>query len=360
VREVPITGVPHPLADLVAPGYLITESRAPVIFLSSARVNLLAQAAEAGVVVILVTDELSCLTPAFAQLWREAGAGWVVRGGDGGLRDGFTGKQLGEIADVLTATRVSSVDDVAVGFLRPFLADCIEVLATISLRHRAKITTVLGAPIAGLAELTGSARRLAWGSHEPVGQSWDRDALTIFARGRMPADTLLVAAGPDVRATLTVRRTEEGVEEITQAHLGFGTPSTIDFEQIRGRLVRYLADLTATSMPLVGLISARPSRRDLLVPPFLQHAPTPLALLVGPPVVRSFDLPVAELEARFGAQRVGRPRIPGLLFSLGSLGDPTWERLDEILATFPRDRLDEVLGLSDLDRPDSMEAGHGE
>jgi hypothetical protein len=71
-------------------------------------------------------------------------------------------------------------------------------------------------------------------------------------------------------------------------------------------------------------------------------------------------LPVAELEARFGAEQVGRPRIPGLLFSLGSLGDPTWQRLDDILATFPRDRLDEVLGLSALDRPDSMEADHGE
>jgi hypothetical protein len=173
----------------------------------------------------------------------------------------------------------------------------------------------------------------------------------------MPADTLLVGAAPHLRATMTARRTELGVEEITQTHLSLSTPSTIDFEQIRTNLLDYLADLAATSMPLVGLISARPGRRDLLIPPFLQHPPTPLALLVGPPAVRTFELPVEELVERFGARRIGRPRIPGLLFSLGSLGDPTWQRLDKILATFPQAQLDEMLGLTQLPRPASTEGG---
>jgi hypothetical protein len=84
----------------------------------------------------------------------------------------------------------------------------------------------------------------------------------------------------------------------------------------------------------------------MLIPALLQHPPTPMALLIGPPAVRSLDISVDQMVRRFGALRVGRPRIPGLLFSLGSLEDATWPLLDEILTAIGGDQVNEVLRLS--------------
>lgn len=56
-----------------------------------------------------MTDELSCLTRGFAHVWRRAGCAWVVREPTGGLRDGFTGRMLGAIADAWTGATVESL-----------------------------------------------------------------------------------------------------------------------------------------------------------------------------------------------------------------------------------------------------------
>jgi hypothetical protein len=112
------------------------------------------------------------------------------------------------------------------------------------------------------------------------------------------------------------------------------------------RLLHYLSELAQNSMPLVGLIMARPGREDLLIPAFLQHPPTPMALLIGPPAVRALGISVDQMKRQFGALGVGRSRIPGLLFSLGSLGEPTWPVLDAILSAMGSDQVSEILGLS--------------
>ena len=64
MREIPVTGLRHPLEDAATDAYLLTETRAPVVFLTAARVNLLTKAAAADRPVVLATDELSSLTPA--------------------------------------------------------------------------------------------------------------------------------------------------------------------------------------------------------------------------------------------------------------------------------------------------------
>src|SRR5215211_1998478 len=108
--------------------YAATESRSPVIFLNAGRVSLLALAREEARRVVLVTDELSLLTPAFAEVWREAGAAWVVRS-QNGLREGFSGRRLVHIGEVFTASAIRSVDDVDLDFLRPVPATSVQIMA---------------------------------------------------------------------------------------------------------------------------------------------------------------------------------------------------------------------------------------
>jgi Family of unknown function (DUF6177) len=367
MRELSLSAVRHPFLDFggtidapageVARAYAATESRSPVIFLNAGRVSLLAQARDEGREVVLVTDELSCLTPAFAEVWREAGAAWVVRSPNG-LREGFTGRRLLDVGEVFTAPGIRSVDDVDLDFLRPVPATAVQIMAVVSLRHKARGTTILGGPLAGLSKIaSGSAPRL-WGAHEPAGNRWNREDLTRFAQSQMPGPVLMVGVARGFRSTLSVQRTSPGIEEITEAHLSLGVPSTVAFEDHRSRLISYLSQLAETSMPLVGLILARPGREDLLIPPFLQHPPTPMVLLIGPPGVRALDISVDQMRRQFGAMSVGRPRIPGLLFSLGSLGEPTWPRLDAILTAIGGDQVNEILGLSP--RQIAHEADHAD
>ena len=367
MRELSLNAVRHPLLDLggtidaregaAALAYAATESRSPVIFLNAGRVSLLAQARDEGRKVVLVTDERSCLTPAFSEVWREAGAAWVVRSPNG-LREGFTGRRLVQVGEVFTASAISSIDDVDLDFLRPAPATAVQVMAVISLRHKARGTTILGGPLAGLAKIASGAAPRVWGAHEPAGNLWNREHLTSFAQSQMPGPVLMVGVVKGLRSTLTVQRTSAGIEEITEAHLSLGVPSTVAFEDHRSRLMSYLSRLAENSMPLVGLIMARPGREDLLIPPFLQHPPTPMALLIGPPAVRTLDISVDQMRRQFGAISVGRPRIPGLLFSLGSLGEPTWPRLDAILSAIGDDQVNEILGLSP--RHIAHEAGHAD
>jgi hypothetical protein len=337
--------------------YAGTESRSPVIFLNAGRVSLLALAREEGRRVVLVTDELSLLTPAFAEVWREAGAAWVVRSPNG-LREGFSGRRLVHIGEVFTASAIRSVDDVDLDFLRPVPATSVQIMAFISLRHQARGTTILGGSLAELAKIAGGATPRVWGAHEPAGNPWNPVDLTSFAQSQMPGPVLMVGVGQGLRSTLTVQRTSAGVEEITEAHLSLGVPSTVAFEDHRSRFMSYLTQLAENSMPLVGLIMARPGRDDLLIPPFLQHPPTPMALLIGPPGVRALNISVDQMRKQFGAVSVGRPRIPGLLFSLGSLGEPTWPRLDAILTAIGGDQVNEILRLSP--RHTSYESDHAD
>lgn len=362
-REVPVTDVPHPLVDAVgvsADGqrWTVTESRARVVFLTPGRINLLNRAAAAGRRLALVTDEHSHLTPVFADVWRDSGARWVVRDARGGLREGFGGRRLGTVDEVWTVPQVQTVDDMAIGHLRSSGVDATEVIAIVSVRHPARQTTRLGQTLSGLAHATLGAPPRAWGMSEPVGEPWDPATLTDALRLRMPAETMVFAAGPGLAASITAGRSEHGVEEVTHAHL-MVEPGPDELDAVQTRLRGQLSELAASSMPLVALLLARPGRHDLLRPPLLLAAPTPIALLVGAPAVRSLGLDPGRLHAEHGAEIVGRPRLPALLFRFGA--EPQgWQELDAVVSALGPDVLP-ALGLDaaklTTDRPPPTDGG---
>lgn len=348
-RVVPTTDVAHPLADEVSPPgphqWIATETRAPVVALTQARASLLTLAARDRRRPVLVSDGTSSLTPALNEVWQRAGGAWVVREVGGGLRDGVTGRRLERFEDAWLLPPPVGLDDLAVNHLRPPSLETTEVTVLLSSRHPARAATLLGAAVERLVEAVPGTGALSWGPHEPVGRGWDREALTQELLAELPVERAVVVAAAGATALVSAQRTRHGLEELTHLHLDVGPLDLDALEDATDVLAAALVELSATAMPLVALVLARPAARGLRVAPFLAPPPVPLALLLGAPAVRSFGVDVAAMSRRFPARPVGRPRLPALLVDLsGDLGR-SWTRLDEVLATLDPDRLTEALGL---------------
>ncbi len=344
------TGIRHPLIDSVHVGWVHTESRAPVIHLSEGRADLFNQAAANGLRVILVTDELSALTEPYYQAMTGNRGSWVVRAQDGSLRNGVSGARLEHVAEALDSHLIANTDDVAVAFLRPQPIDQLELIITASVRHKALSTTVLGGALESLSTVLRGTPPSGWDVHEPISGAWDRQALTEYARGRMPAETLLLANDPDgppLIATILAQRSTHGVEETTKAFIGMGIPGSEGVRTAAERTLEAFAQLaapTTSGMPLIAFALARPGSVRQLHSPVLPIPPVPLALLIGPPGVKALGLDAARCRRDFDAIVVGRPRIPGLLFPLGDLDGRGWETLDALLASFDQTKMNALLG----------------
>ena len=339
--------VPHPAIDSGAGDVIVTETRAEIAYLSEARTDLLVTASAAGRTVALVSDEVTRLTYPMREVLRDCGGRWVVRSIDGTLRDGTDGRRLDSLADAGTYAPLTSADDVAVRFLRPVPADSVQLVINQSVRHRAKDTTLLGATAELLAqELTG-APPAGWGAHEPAVVAWDRGRLTELARRRMPSETVVVVAGTPERpfvGTIKTSRTADGLEETTQLLVGVGAPGSDQARSAIASLPSVFATLGAHQLPLFGLVMGRNGRRDLTFPSVLEAPPTPLGLLLGPPGVRDLRLPVDKLVDQLDARVIGRPRVPGLYFPLGSLDEDGWLALDAVLEAIGHDNVRRALG----------------
>ncbi|MGU3408902.1 DUF6177 family protein [Microbacterium sp. M1A1_1b] len=74
--------IAHPLVDAVGTGFVVTESDARVVDLSSARSGLLRGTASAGLATVLLTPATSRVTVALLTALRGAGGTWVVRVGN--------------------------------------------------------------------------------------------------------------------------------------------------------------------------------------------------------------------------------------------------------------------------------------
>ena len=327
--------VPHPLADSEGEGTVRTETRAPVVHLSEGRLDLLAKVARAGGRVVLVSDGRSVLTEPMRHALQQVGGRWVVRGSDGQLRDGRSGRRLDRFQDAVTAGPPRSPDDVSLAHLDLRTPTATQLVVSASTRHQARAETLLGGTVERLVRHLGGDVPSGWGTHEPTARTWDRPAMTAHARSRMPrATTYVVTGSPRLPLALdvTARRTDRGVEELVTGLVGIGG---IDDDDVTRRLAdvpRLLAGMAEVGMPLFGLVMARRGRADLAWPPVLESPPVPVALLIGPPGVRSLGLDVADLGRRFDAAVTGRPRTPGLVVPLGDGVDPAGiSRLAEVL-----------------------------
>ncbi|MBA8991750.1 hypothetical protein FHW23_003028 [Curtobacterium pusillum] len=343
----------HPLVDSAGDGSIRIESRAAVVRLGRAQLDVLRTAASAGARPILVTDGLSVLTEAFRQALVEVGGAWVVRGDDG-MRNGLDGRRLDEFTDAVRLGPPTSVDEVAVGYLRPQQPTADQLVVSASVRHRAAAETVLGTTTELLATELAGAAPTGWGTHEPAGRPWDRHALTAAARERMPDPTRFTAVGSaaaPVALTVTAQRTEHGVEELTTGLLSVGAPGDTLSGMRVAAVPQVLGRLAATQLPLFALVLRRPGRADLAQAPCLVPPPVPVAMLLGAPAVRQLGLDPDDMRDRFGAVVAGKPRIPALVLPFGRQRDRNpVEELAAVIGHIGDDRVAEAVGMDDRTR----------
>ncbi|KQO62218.1 DUF6177 family protein [Curtobacterium sp. Leaf261] len=337
----------HPLSDSEGDGSVRTESRARIVHLSSGRLDLLGKVARAGGRTILVTDGLSRITEPFRAQLEELGGRWVVRGLDE-LRNGLTGRHLDTFPDAIHVGPPEGVDDIALAYLRTEPPEVTQLVFSASVRHRAADETLLGGTLEVLATAIGGATPTGWGTHEPAGRPWDRAAMTAFARERMPGTSRLVATGSrdaPLAATVTVQRTDHGVEELVT---GLASLGPIDANTTVDRVTALpdaLTRLAAAQLPLFALLLTRPGRADLLHTALLPAPPAPVAMLIGAPAVRELGLEPARFVQEFGAVVAGRPRIPALVFPFRGSAARQVSSLGEVLRSIGVDRVAAATGM---------------
>lgn len=335
-----------PLADRRGPGFVVSESTRRVVMLDRSRRRLLAETAAAGDRCILLTGERTAVTPAYAALSAMTGGCWVVRSRHG-LRDALSGRRLTRVEEVLEAPNPLVL---APEHVRDDGEAAVRVDIACSIRHRNPERAEFGASLEALLDELLDETALSWGSAEPALVPWDGAEVAAWIRERLERTPLLIAAGEDAQgrraaATIRVRPTTQGSEEVVALSVELGPPESEDAAERLERLGDALAALAEEGVPLVATAHARYARPGLLQGSTLEMPPVPMALLLGAPAVARFELDIAELEARHDCFPIGEPRAPGLVATFGAEIRPTnFVDLRELILELDRDALVEQLG----------------
>jgi hypothetical protein len=338
------TQLVHALAHQVGPGWVLSQELADVVLFTDVRADLFISAARVGKRVIVVTPQASRLSEIYRDVMEQLGGYWVVRADAGYFYDGMTGLLLHLPQDALDAALPASLDEVAPAFLELEEAPETVVRFVTSVRLKAAIDTVIGLGAEAMSTLGSSSAPDSWGRHEPVVHGWDRDNVTEYAQSRIPADTTVTYAGSPaapLTGTITVRRTDKGVEEITSGLVAVGPAHSDQARDAVGRVPEAIDELARFGLPLFAVLFASLGRRDLALTPHLRPPATPIALVLGAPAVRQLGFDLDAQVERFSARIIGRPKIPGFSYPLADTG---WDGLAEIMAQVPQQRLLDAIG----------------
>lgn len=306
--------IAHPLVDAVGTGFVVTESDARVVDLSSARSGLLRETASAGLATVLLTPATSRVTVALLTALRGAGGTWVVRVGDA-YRAVDSDTVAGTVAEAWSAPPAP------VRRVLPAPDEVPWTECSVSVLHRATEGVVLGRVAEELLEALGGTGPAAWGFVEPTSLSWDTAALTAAARRRAPAPTHLqaVAVVPGGTASLriSVTRTDQGVLEETRLALpragGVDPDTTVDPDTVTVAALRDLARrhrvLLATAWRTAGHPDATLGARPRVLP-------VPLGTVVGARAVRDLGVDPRSVVGD-GIETVGPSRVPSIVLDTG-------------------------------------------
>ncbi len=320
-----VVGLPHPLVDAAGPGWVLHDSRAPVVGLSSGRAALLVDAARSGVRVILRTAPGACLTVPMLDTLHRFGGAWCTVDAGGATVMAVDGRPAPTAQHALLIDDRGMPLDEAAGAALPgppaptTRADAVGWRQfSIVLRHPPRAEVRIGRSIEAVADRFPRSAPAAWGSAEPLGLPWDRAAITAAARERMPRETRFFVAGGDagsLSAVIRIARTADAV--IEEARIVVPASDADDADEAGTGVLR---DLVARDRPITASLWRLRGAEDLTFVPGLPTAPQPVAILAGPRAVRDLGAGVTRATQLEGARLIGRERTPSLLVELPRTG----------------------------------------
>ena len=341
--------IDHPLLDGRGSGWAATETRADVVALTVGMSDFLHRVVTAGDRPIVVSGEHSRMTQPLAEALSAVQGHWVIRTTDDGCYDARTGAPLAEPQAVLGLPAHPTRDGVHRAFLRAAVSTRLQIVVTVSTRHRVSRPVRLGGVLEAASERFAGRIPDAWGPTEPLVAPWDRDELTERTRRRIPIDSrwaAVTSGDHPVLGTLHIARTAEGLEETTRLWADIAGPADDAVDGLGLAAREFLAKAAGIGMPLLGVAFAAVGSPDLARRSTAAMQPEPLALLVGPPGVRASGIDARRWASEFGAAVVGSPRLPGVLLPLGSPAGGGWQRLAEVLGTLDPARVGALLSVS--------------
>ncbi|MDR1798877.1 MAG: DUF6177 family protein [Bifidobacteriaceae bacterium] len=325
------------LTDSATPFSVHTETRQALVHLSGARSQFLAMAERQHRRPIVISDGLSALSEPMRQALVAYRGGWAVRGSDGTLRNGLTGRRMEHETEALNLAPVDSVDDMAVNHLRPTPATHTLLQVNLTLRRRGLEARRVGQTAHLLLQAVLDAGPVACGLTEPVLGCPTPKELAYFAGTRQAHRTGVILVGPaQAPAALTIMHSSGpgySDENLTGliALAPLGDPSLPDK---LARLSSAMTELSYVGEVLFGLFQTQSGTPALATPPSLQHAPTPVAMVLAVGTMKGTRLDGDRAARVFGAQPLGGHG--GWLFPLDRTGPATGLALAKTFVT--RDR----------------------
>lgn len=239
----------HPAADRATSEAIVVEQFRAVVPASTWLVDAAKTAVESGRVLQLVTGERSGLTFPMESLLGDARAGWVVRDGSGGYRDGFLGLPLD-----WNGTRFVPEAGATIPPPRKYSPGSGDLEVQISTPFPAGEPLRLGRSTEiAMRALTGTGP-LGWGVAEPVTEPWSATDLSAHCLARAPGPVSLVVVGEGVTGRLQVSRVDDNVvEELRISGPAAGSVDTRRIEDLA-------AECAGTARRM--LVGAAPGRTD--------------------------------------------------------------------------------------------------
>ncbi|MDN4480265.1 DUF6177 family protein [Demequina muriae] len=338
----------HPLVRAVTDRAVVMDVRSDPVYFSEGTADVLSRAAAIGLRPVVVTPPQTRMTFAARYIIEMMEGRWLHAMPDGTVRSPFTGMRWEYATDPVRPERRGEVIGVDPLESPPVMLAGFSV----SVHHAASDALVIGGVAEVLAESLADDEPAAWNVHEPALLRWDRSTVTAHARVRMPgiARVFIVGAKGRFQATVSVRRTDTGVEETVSGIAAVpGVVSAADAlpaltERARSAL-RAVAD--NVRMPLQGTVSATPGWPDLMQRPGRAAPPVPLAMLVGPRAVHLLALDITTAAAAHRVEQAGSGKLPSVVVSFEPRPDGSWDEIAQLVSVAGVDRVRAAAGVAE-------------
>ena len=333
ISAIPVPATSSPAVDVLTNSTAVVIQDRPLVTMTSWLSHALRSATAIDRALQIVTPPTARLTLPTRTALHGLPNRWVIQDPEHGYYDGLSGAVLHWKNGIFTPIRDDKGNTrVADAFTATTDSGDRQLILTLRTRHPADADLILGRALEVSFRHLTDAPPAGWSTAEPVNLPWSTRELTDVARARAPQPTWLIAIGhPDrpALATMRVLRTPAGVEEEITLALGYSADETPPLDAVEA-----LAAELDTGHGLVTLLtSLRTARRDLTLPPCLEHPSIPMAFTLGHDEAKRIGLTHAQHPPLGPAPTlIGHPVEPALHYHLGNGTDPhdAWSTFQQL------------------------------